>query len=438
MDTKKLAFFSPIACGVLVAGICFASFAYALENVDTQISSRKAQLEKELSDLEVQIEAQRLRVQEKQRDRVSLERDVAILDANIEKARLYIKQRNLAIGRLGDEISDKETIIKELDDKLGRGKDSLAQLLRKTNEIDNLSLVEMVLGNKNLSEFFADIDSFQSIKQGLQVSFTEIRDIKGQTASARDVLADKQGEEIELRRLQELQKKKVEIQEKEKQQILIVSKGVEAQYQKVLKEKEKTAAAIRSELFTLRGSAAIPFGTALDLAKKVEKKMNIRAAFLLGVVAEESNLGENVGTGNWKTDMHPDRDAPIFEDIARRLGLNPDILPVSKKPWYGWGGAMGPAQFIPSTWVLYEAEIARLTGHNPPNPWDPGDAFMAAGVLLADNGASKGGASAERLAALRYFAGWKNAGKSSYAFYGDEVMELAAHYQKQIDILDAP
>ncbi|PCI28887.1 hypothetical protein COB52_03050, partial [Candidatus Kaiserbacteria bacterium] len=43
---------------------------------------------------------------------------------------------------------------------------------------------------------------------------------------------------------------------------------------------------------------------------------------------------------------------------------------------------------------------------------------------------------AERLAALRYFAGWRNAKKAAYAFYGDDVMELVEVMQNQIDILE--
>jgi membrane-bound lytic murein transglycosylase B len=97
---------------------------------------------------------------------------------------------------------------------------------------------------------------------------------------------------------------------------------------------------------------------------------------------------------------------------------------------------MGPAQFIPSTWVLYEDRIAGLTGNNPPNPWNPEDAFMAAAILLADNGATDHSYAAERLAALRYLAGWTNAKKPAYAFYGDDVMDLAAKYQQQIDIIN--
>jgi hypothetical protein len=60
---------------------------------------------------------------------------------------------------------------------------------------------------------------------------------------------------------------------------------------------------------------------------------------------------------------------------------------------------------------------------------------MASADLLNDNGASAGGYNAERLAALRYFAGWANATKPAYAFYGDDVMGFAIEYQELIDIL---
>ena len=96
---------------------------------------------------------------------------------------------------------------------------------------------------------------------------------------------------------------------------------------------------------------------------------------------------------------------------------------------------MGPAQFIPSTWKLYQDRITQATGQTPPNPWDPRTATFAAGILMMDNGADAQTPYAEKLAALRYLAGWKNATKSAYAFYGNDVMELATQFQSQIDIL---
>jgi len=437
---------------IFIVGNVFVTVLYA-QSASVSVSERRVKLERDLEQIVSEIAVQQEVLQEKKKDRVSLERDVAILDAEIEKARLYIRARNISIETIGDDIVGKETVIIGLDDKLGREKESLAQLIRKTNEIDNFSLIEIVLSNKNISGFFEDIDTFDTIKLALQDSFVEIAETKDITKSQKKSLEEKRSEEVELRSIQELQKKKIEKQENEKQDILKVTKGIEKAYQSIIKSKEKTAAQIRTELFTLRGSAAIPFEKALEYANAASRKTDVRPAFILGVIAQESNLGEFVGQclltnkpkkGDGKGIntgrifyglMKPDRDVPIFIDIIERLGLDPYKMVVSCAPSYGYGGAMGPAQFIPSTWNLYEDRIAKITGQTPPNPWDPRTAFMASGLLLSDNGADKGTWDAERLAALRYFAGWRNAKKASYAFYGDEVMELAAFYQKQINTL---
>lgn len=419
----------------------FVSFSLSTQIVfaqtpEEQVVSRRYQLETELSKLEGEIQIQQQILDTKKMESQTLERDIAIFDADIKKSELNIKAREIAISKLSDDIRGKEVKIVSLDEKILKEKRSLAQLIRKRDEIDSFSIVEVILSNQNLSDFFEDVDMFSSIELALSSSFSQIEQTKNVTNIQKESLIDKRQQEIELKEIQLLEKKKIESQKAEKKQILDISKGQEAIYQRILKDKQKSAAEIRSELFTLRGSTAISFEKAYEYATLAGKKTGVRPAFILGVIAEESNLGQNVGTGNWKTDMHPTRDRPVFEQICERLGFNPDMMPVSKKPWYGWGGAMGPAQFIPSTWVLYENRISRLTGHTPPNPWDPFDAFVASGMLLSDNGASKGTRTAERLSALRYFAGWSNATKSAYSFYGDEVMDLADMYQKQIDILN--
>jgi peptidoglycan hydrolase CwlO-like protein len=399
------------------------------------VEERRAQLERELAALEAQIEEQQNILNARARESVSLERDIAILNATIEKAKLSIRARSIEIERLSKESGAKQAVIEKLGAKIDREKESIGELIRKADKADSFSLPEIVLGGKNFSEFFQDVEEYQVIRGALRDSYTELAADKKETETQREALEERRTDEVSLRRLQELEKKKIESQEAEKKRILKISKGIEAEYQKIIKIKELSAAQIRAELFTLRGSAAIPFGRALEYAAAAGKKTGVRPALILGVIAEESNLGENVGTGSWRVDMKAPRDTEPFLDITRRLGLDPDKMPVSKKPWYGFGGAMGPAQFIPSTWVLYEERLAKATGHNPPNPWDPFDAFMASALLLMDNGADKGTPSAERLAALRYLAGWTNASKKAYAFYGDDVMELAEKYQRQIDIL---
>ena len=414
----------------------------------------EAELRARLADIEAQIVAQQDLVEGKQAERQSLERDLAIIDAKIKKAQLAIQARDIEIRRLGGQIGDKQIMVNELTDKTRKQRQSLAELIRKTNEIDDHSLFEIVLGNQTLSEFFEDLEDFQSIKSALTASLDEIHTTKEVTLTEKNSLEGKQQSEIELRKLQELEKKEIETNERKKEQILKDTKGEEARYQAMLKASQKTAAEIRVQLFKLRDSGSIPFYEALQYAEFASAKTGVRAALIMGILTQETNLGTNLGVmGGWKTEMHPTRDQPIFTVIMATLGLSPDSVPVSAAPGYGWGGAMGPSQFIPSTWAIYGGyvsdgmggwrydqsrdRIRQLVGKSgPSSPYEKQDAFMATALLMADNGATAGTYAAERLAALRYFAGWGNASNPSYAFYGDGVMGHATRIQNEINILN--
>ena len=95
---------------------------------------------------------------------------------------------------------------------------------------------------------------------------------------------------------------------------------------------------------------------------------------------------------------------------------------------------MGPAQFIPSTWQIYEARTARVTGPAVPNPWAAEDAIAAMALYFNDLGADAGGYTAERRAAAKYYAGGAWAGSSGQS-YGRSVLALAESIQGNIDFL---
>ncbi len=411
------------------------------EEIDPNaVAARRQQLEEELANLESQIASYQTTIEEKQREATTLQRDIAIYDAQIAKAKLEIKARDLSINKLVVAINDRSQIIDSLLQKLDGEKASLAELFRRMNELDNTPLVEALLGYEKLSDFFADSDNFEAIQKAIQDSFVAIKNTKADAETEREDLQNQKSEEMELRNLQALEKQREEQAKADKNNLLKLTQGKEKEYQKILTSRQKDAATIRSQLFMLRGSAAIPFEKALEYANKVSQLTGVRAAFLLGVIAEESNLGANVGTGNWKTELaHSScaKQRTAFVELTASLGLDPDLMPVSKKAWYGYcGGAMGPAQFIPTTWQLYSNRISTVTGHNPPSPWDPYDAFAAAAIYLKDLGAANSTAVAERKAALKYLAG-SNWQKSAYSFYGDDVIALAVKYQEQINILQA-
>lgn len=129
--------------------------------------------------------------------------------------------------------------------------------------------------------------------------------------------------------------------------------------------------------------------------------------------------------------MNPKRDVPYFLTITQELGRDPYNTPVSCPMSFGWGGAMGPAQFIPETWAKlgYGKKVQDITGKKA-DPWDISDAFLAAGLYLKDSGGIKD----EFKAAMRYFSGstW-----SKYEeFYGRSVLAIASGYEQDIKTLE--
>ena len=71
---------------------------------------------------------------------------------------------------------------------------------------------------------------------------------------------------------------------------------------------------------------------------------------------------------------------------------------------YGWGGAMGPAQFIASTWNLFTDRLKTLLGQTA-DPWGIKDFFTAAGLYLGDLGATAQTSAKESAAASKYYGG---------------------------------
>lgn len=426
-------------------------------------TERRSRLEAELQVVERQILTQSRLVEDKQLERQSLERDVSLIEGQIKQAQLGIQARSVAIIQLTDQIGEKETVLSILEDKLKSQREALADLVRKSALINDYSLVEVMLSRQSFSEFFTDVAIFNSLKESLNDSLTGLHSIQRDTLNQKDQLASKQETEAEMKRIQELEKKGIERKEKEKAQILTVTKGEEKAYQQLLESQQKTAAQLRNALFQLLGGGGgIPFPQAVELAKYASRQTGVEAGMILAILEQETNLGSNLGSCIYndlrggKEVMHPDRDAPIFVAISKIQGFEPRTKQVScpitsNGERYGWGGAMGPSQFIPSTWAIYggivnngsgwtysqnDDAIRRINGGAAANPFNNQDAFIATALLLRDNGAD-GTYANNRRAALRYYAGWGGASNPANAFYGDQVMNRKARLDGDIKVISA-
>ncbi len=438
---------------IFVFGGFYASSVLGVINCLTLTTSSsesdKNYCKKELAQIEAELAKLLVQQQEQRKQTGTIAGDVNYLTSQINALKTKIKARGLVIAQLKISIKEKVLKIENLSEKIAKQHESIAQLIRNTNDFDNKNIVYLILSDESLSGFYTDLESYASIKQAVKEAVDQIRGIQTETEVEKQELEKKQNAETDARAELVYAEKKVTQSESEKKQLLAISKNKEAAYQKLAAEKKAQADRIRSALFPLAGIAQkIEFGTALLYANEVSKATGVDPAFLLAILTQESNLGANVGqcyltnpdTGSgvgkntgtpFVNVMKPTRDVGPFLEITNTLGLNAFQTAVSCPiaGVAGWGGAMGPAQFIPSTWKIFESRLKTALGYYA-NPWSPRDAFMASGMYLTDLGAIGTSASAQNIAACRYYG---SGGATCY--YAQSVAKLKTTIQANIDLL---
>jgi len=420
----------------------------------TPVEERKI-LEEELKKLEEQIAKYETDMTKTQQEKKTLQNQIYILKKKIEKLALQIQQSNVIIKDLGLQIKDTESSIEKTSFKIEDSQIQLANILRTIYEHDQRSLIEILLSEVELSDFFDDLMALETLNSKNQELLETIKNLKSSLGSQKQLLSGEKEDIERVLKMQILQNKEQQATKEEKDYFL---KLTEAEYQKYLKEKEaveKKAAGIRARIYELIGvRKSVTYEEALDVTKYAASTVGIRPALLLGVLSQESAIGKNVGqcflknsdsgkgirvaTGEKITRVMNPKNVPYFLAIIEELNtikglaMDPYETLVSCPMSFGWGGAMGPAQFIPDTWANpkygYKNRVEEIIGTTA-DPWDIRDASLAAALYLKD-GVNKYGT--EGKAVQSYFCGYP---KGDYwcSWYERNVLYLAQCHQDFID-----
>ena len=426
---KQRGFIAVVATAAISFIFIFSGLTFAQTN-----GGDRAALEKQLLDLESQIADYEQTISKLKLEGKTLQSEIDRLNAKVAQANLKIKALNIELSKLDREIVAKQGEIKVTEGKIGLNRDALTRSLQTVYENGNTGLMEVLLRHNQLSDFFGDLNSLIDVQDSLVVTIDRIKTLRQDLVDEKEVLALKRNDAAALKVYQDAQRAAIQGTKAEKANLLTVTKGKESNYKKILQETKKTAAEIRSRIFQLLGGGELTFEQAYQFAKLAEGATGVRAALILAVLDRESKLGENVGRCSYKTAMHPTRDIPTFLELLAELKISPDSVTVSCANQDGaYGGAMGPAQFIPSTWKIYQGAIAAVTGNNPPSPWRHADAFVATGLYLKDAGATTN----EKTAAARYYCGSRWNRYVCLNVYGAAVVRKAADFEDDIATLNS-
>jgi membrane-bound lytic murein transglycosylase B len=440
----------PMAKFVSYIGFVILVLMFFILSVQHVFGQSEEELKKELEKTEQEIAEEQRKLDMQKAQSNVIQGEVNKLTSQINTAQKNINEKANAIKEIGSDINIKDQTVNQLNNKLDRSTDILAEIVRTKNQVDDISLVEVMLAYDNLSEFYEGVDSIVTVQTSIDALLDQVRELRGLTEEEKLKLEEKKQREQDVKAQIEAEKNKVAVKQGEQKNLLATSKSVEAIHEQTLAEKRAKANAIRTALFKLRDSAGISFGDALKYAEAASAATGVRTAFILAILKQESNLGTNVGTCNRPGDPEEKKwynimpgptsgswrdDQTIYVDIVKKLGRDPETTPLSCPIGNGWGGAMGPSQFIPTTWRGYEARVAAALGVPHADPWNPQHAFMATAIYMKDLGAGAQTYSAEHTAALKYYAGG-NWSLPQNQFYGNQVMGHAATFQDNITFLE--
>ncbi len=409
------------------------------------------------------------------------EKDVAqaaidAINAEIKIAEQKIRLQNTIISKLTRDIGAKEKVVESLEDQIQRQSQSIADIVKKLNVHDSVSIPAVFLGSKTLSTFYTEVDTLYTLNKQLVSLVGEVKNSKEETEAEKKDLEDRKDKETDAREAIASEKKLIDRKKAEKAAILALKTSEYNVAQKIAADKKAKVAEIRSRLFKFQDGEGITFGEAYDYALTASKTTAERPAFLLAILEQESSkdandvFGKHIGdcfltdfsTGegvNVKRNssairvMKPDRDIPVFLKITEQLGRDPKATPIACwYPYYvgglpsGWGGGLGPTQFIPSTWALYAGypgpnydyvaskdKIRKALGlSSPSDPFKAEHAITASSFLLSDLGAGLQTPSAEKRAACKYYAGGVGCSSTMGNRYGTSVMAKVKDIEQDI------
>jgi hypothetical protein len=155
---------------------------------------------------------------------------------------------------------------------------------------------------------------------------------------------------------------------------------------------------------------------------------------VLGASSQVVRLAPVVASTSLPVDSHPPTGMPssylaLFQESAAQYcpGLSWTVLAAIGQIESGDGantgpssaGALGPMQFLPSTWQIWGIDGFGETG--PPDIMNPYDAVPSAARLLCGSGAAQGGQALRQAIFAYNHATW----------YVDEVLTLASEYARE-------
>ena len=415
-----------------------------------------------------EIEKDEQKIKEIRGEAYGIQDTIVKLDNEIKISQSYINKKIAKANRLKKDTTLTEKDIVFLNTEQAKVNQSLKTLIFQRNQIEGNTIVEALLSKKTLSEFFEDIDTASFVEKRISTQIKKIKEEKEDLQRLGLELEERELLERELAEEKKIENNKIKKNKSYKNELLGILKKEEKGFVVSLESREEAKRAILARKFSVASGAKVSFGEAYEVIKTYQKELGMDPAFVLAILFQESGwkgkIGGNIGQCTYNQKNSHGNSVHGYEvmkkgwqadylEIMNDLKINPEKQKISCPiPSDGsYGGAMGPAQFIPPTWKGVRKTAANIIGkdYRAMSPFINRDAFVSSGVLLKWNYYSQACSDyskkyrhissdrtlRERCAAAKYYAGgnWFKFRMT----YGESVLQRANRFREDIRTLNS-
>lgn len=235
-----------IGLGIVIILLGFSIFAFAATPAElrAQIEERSARIEK----IEAEIRKIGQDITATSEQRISLENQLKQIEQErqhlikeLELTSTKIEKTNLTIDTLNNEITDKEK-------KIDLQKKNIGSIVRRVNEYDQYSILELLVAQSEISDFWQEVDNLLTLQDS---SRRHARQLQGLKVALRGSVEEKTEQREALEELKseiESQKRLVELNKKTQSSLVTETKNKEENYKNILASLEAQREAFEAEI----------------------------------------------------------------------------------------------------------------------------------------------------------------------------------------------
>jgi len=213
------------------------------------------QLQRKIAELEEQAHEYENSIANKQSEVNSLKKEISLLNSNISNIQNSIDITTAKIQSTELEILLAREQIFDMTDNISNNQKLMASLMSQMYENDKTNVVVLLLRSKKISDFANEAQKIETVNNSLKILVEELKQNKAELEGKRDSLVTLRTDLEGLNEENLQQKNSLGYTKSRKNDLLVTTKGEEAEYQKLLSETEQKKAEFFAELQRIESDA---------------------------------------------------------------------------------------------------------------------------------------------------------------------------------------